>query len=75
MLSDGDACMPSTSETTCSGVRWASISEAPEWRSSCGCQWPSPARSHSPGEGMREVIRVHRCPDLTGEDGSVRNVK
>jgi len=31
------AC-PSTSETTCSGVPWASISEAPEWRSSCGCQ-------------------------------------
>jgi len=29
---------PSTSETTCSGVPWASISEAPEWRSSCGCQ-------------------------------------
>ena len=31
------AC-PSTSEPTCSGVPWASISEAPEWRSSCGCQ-------------------------------------
>jgi hypothetical protein len=31
------AC-PSTSETTCSGVPWASISEAPECRSSCGCQ-------------------------------------
>ena len=29
---------PSTSETTCSGVPCASISEAPEWRSSCGCQ-------------------------------------
>src|SRR5262249_16255950 len=29
---------PRTLETTCSGVPWASISEAPECRSSCGCQ-------------------------------------
>jgi cytochrome c2 len=28
-------------------VPWASISEAPEWRSSCGCQWPRPAACHS----------------------------
>ena len=40
------AC-PRISDTTCRGVPWASISEAPECRSSCGCQWPSPARLHS----------------------------
>ena len=38
------AC-PKISDTTCRGVPWASISEAPEWRSLCGCQWPSPALS------------------------------
>jgi hypothetical protein len=33
-----------TSKTTHSGVAWASISEAPDWRSLCGCQRPSPVR-------------------------------
>src|SRR5271157_3321861 len=53
------AC-PSTSETTCSGVPCASISEAPERRSSCGCQWPSPARSHN---------REKECEKLSGSIG------
>jgi hypothetical protein len=40
------ACLK-ISDTACSGVPWASISEAPECRSSCECQWPSPALLHS----------------------------
>jgi len=64
------AC-PKISDTTCSGVPWASISEAPECRSSCGCQRPSPALLHSLAKGAREVLRVERCPGLASEDQSV----
>jgi len=45
---------PSTSETTCSGVPWASISEAPEWRSSC-VRRILRAYSHRVGDGDVEA--------------------
>jgi hypothetical protein len=51
---------PRTSETTCSGVPWASVSEAPECRSSCGCQWPSPADSHSREKACEKLSGVNR---------------
>lgn len=51
---------PSTSETTSSRVPWVSMSEAPEWRSSCGCQCPRPACSHN---------RANECEKLSGSIG------
>jgi hypothetical protein len=60
------AC-PKISDTTCNSVPWASISEAPECRSSCGCQWPSPARLHSLAKA-REKFSDRAVPSLAGED-------
>ena len=39
---------------------WASINDAPEWRSSCRCQWPRPARRQ---------IRENQCDTLSGSSG------
>jgi hypothetical protein len=51
---------PSISETTCNSVPWASISDAPECRSSWGCQCPSAARWHR---------SENRCEKLSGSSG------
>ena len=47
VLGDGDAGMTEHLGDGMQRRPWASISEAPEWRSSCECQCPRPARSHS----------------------------
>jgi hypothetical protein len=38
--------------------------EVPEWRSSCGCQWPSPARSHS---RAKECEKLPGCIGVPGQ--------
>ena len=60
VLSNGNAGMPEYLRDHMQRRALGQTGEAPEWRSSCGCQWPSPARSPS---------RTKECEKLSGSIG------
>jgi hypothetical protein len=60
VLCDGNARMSENLRDHVEIGPCASISDAPEWRSSCKCQWPRPARRQ---------IRENQCDTLSGSIG------